>query len=943
MKIIEIRILEESRKLLVTINNYNRYILQLGYGEDELKYNVVEYIAKHMKEKKDSENKADRRVSKDKLITDVLHSEKKFKTHSYQWHIYTNDDRYGEKYPFALYRNDELIIDKKFRHNFATAFFKHKKENKEMFYWLGDYETTEIGIGPLLDEDIDRVIFKENNKKYIRFLAGNEDFDSKLFEGFEGFHITPPRDRDINYIYKFYIPREENNLLSECLRNGENVLIKGPSKIGKTRLVFEELKNFDQEYYVLSLNNPAFRHIDELVFSDEFNKEKRKLIWFIDDLHELPLSPLSNLNVSLKADSLYFSDNKLRASSEFYDPIWELFEKFSLKFGGIIVIGILRSDKNFESQLLKYMKVIEIKKWDKEKEKKEITDLFKYYNEPISNYEKFDGSPFSIIGSIEYMKKLYKSNEISLNAKWSFRYLKLLKEFLPIINYNLLKETFLYLRETTQTSDDFTESIEELDKLGFINREKDLIFSWETYLEEIVCDKDYIDIDLDLKKLSSLFINTNKIHELYLLIIYFNNRKLFEISNNCLDKLIKTTNDKNILDSAFTNWSSTLHAWYNENKDLKLLIDECSKYKSVIKYKKNFINYFRFGLTLCLLADANDNYRLSEYACKQFELANHFIDNNSATYYYWGNALYRLANKRKKEELFKDSCKKFEKTIELNPNHYFAYYGLASSLFRLAEIKNKEELYEDAYNKYNRAIDLRPDIFFAYHGCGSCLVKLADIGNKEELYKDAYEKFKLLLDIKPDYPDAYFWMGSILIRLANRKDDEKLYRNAYEKIKLGLKIKSDDSEAYFNSGIALYNLAKKNNDDKLYKEACKNYGLATEYNHYHFDAYYNWGVILFELAEKNKDDELYKDAYERFQSVINIKSDYSNAYNYCGYILLKFADKKNNIKLYMDACKKFFLAFYFDQTNNSAKDNFRYSFRKLIKQFFKNINKLIFK
>ena len=83
--------------------------------------------------------------------------------------------------------------------------------------------------------------------------------------------------------YEYYYQRDEDNLVRSSLTDQTNVLISGPPLSGKTRAVYQALKNVKKRYDVLI---PRFCDInlETFIFPRHF-KFWRKWVIFIDDLH----------------------------------------------------------------------------------------------------------------------------------------------------------------------------------------------------------------------------------------------------------------------------------------------------------------------------------------------------------------------------------------------------------------------------------------------------------------------------------------------------------------------------------------------------------------------------------------------------------------------------------------------------------------------------------
>lgn len=194
-------------------------------------------------------------------------------------------------------------------------------------------------------------IFTQNNNSYVRFITSPDKFYLHSLILLNNSHIEKANDT-------FYVQR--NNIsekFNDYFKSKKHILIRGTSKIGKTRFIFEELsklKNNSENYYIFSFNQFLHKNKDNVEISKKFNAEKRKLIWFIDDLNdEIPKN----------------------------DSIFELYRKLS-KNHDVIVVAVLSSNLKKETQdkiltknLIKDMKIIDIPLWEKEK----VNKLAEYF------------------------------------------------------------------------------------------------------------------------------------------------------------------------------------------------------------------------------------------------------------------------------------------------------------------------------------------------------------------------------------------------------------------------------------------------------------------------------------------------------------------------------------------------------------------------------------
>lgn len=306
----------------------------------------------------------------------------------------------------AIVRNesnlDKYIIIKSYFENkvdCADDFIKNlEKKDKVYQFFLKQQETQ---------------IFTQNNNNYVRFITSPDKFDFHSLLFLNNSNIEKANDT-------FYVQR--NNIsekFNDYFKSKKHILIRGASKIGKTRFVFEELsklKNNSENYYIFSFNQLLYKNSDDVEISKKFNAKKRKLIWVIDDLnHEITKN----------------------------DSIFELYRKLSMNHD-VIVVAVLSSNFKKETQnkiltknLIKDMRLIDIPLWEKEK----VNTLVEYFKQQDNlkkssikmslvnidyKYDLFIASPMAAYDTNEqYQKDRQNILDISTAFENKFGYKKI--------------------------------------------------------------------------------------------------------------------------------------------------------------------------------------------------------------------------------------------------------------------------------------------------------------------------------------------------------------------------------------------------------------------------------------------------------------------------------------------------------------------------------------
>jgi tetratricopeptide (TPR) repeat protein len=848
----------------------------------------------------------------------------------------------------VIRQNGELVGDSKDkegvfvegdkRREFLKNIFRHnKKSDIELAeFWLPS-PSSKKGIESKLSKSKNKLIQvpvfteTEHNNEFVRFVSKTDDLNYEILIDPNGFKILEGKE-DL-----FSVRREIKQTLTDVLRGSQDILIEGHMKVGKTRLVFDTLKDTEElrNSYVFSLYPATLRNIDKLNIADNFNKiKKKKLIWFIDDLQ-------------------YFFD--------IGEELSIVHDKLTAKLGKIITVATLRADERGRlPRLLKDAKAIEVEPWS-DNEGKEYAN---HYNLPMS---RFAGTAFSLIKDIKQMKRRYdntdKSNTINNNCRHIMRYLKLLSTFIQFVDYNLLEEIFLYFRKKKRETNYYVNGIKTLESSGFIVITEKHVLSWEPYLSEIVTEKDYRSMDSDLVKVINFLGSIHKTQELSMLGYYFYYKNHYTNSAECYSQIININsqcNDKTKISNTYSAWGCSLHEqavidnseelynkaiskhklavkcnesdyqaifnWGNaiiafaELRNNEVLYKEaCDKYELAVKLENtDYRAYAAWGIAIARLAEFQDSDDLYNEAFAKFKIATNLKKDAHDVYSNWGDAIIKLAKLQNNEGLFNEACNKYELATKYNKEDPHAYFNWGIVLSHLGKLHKDEKLYIEACSKLKTGIKFKKD-HEAYFILGNVLLELATLQGNEDLFHEACSKFETAVNYRKNYHEAYYRWGRALSELAIRQDDNELYQKASEKFSLAAKCKSDFPDTYLTWAITLcrwgvldsHNMAHFNNAFSKYK-------LAVKYKENNSEAYYWWGYTLYDLATLSNDTRLSEEACEKFELAVKYEEDYPEAYYYWGRSLGDLAMQDNNKKLFKNACEKFELAIKYRENYSEA-------------------------
>ncbi len=264
----------------------------------------------------------------------------------------------------------------------------------------------------------------------------------------------------------YYYSRSTDKRILECLEKEQSILITGKPLIGKTRAVFEALKNVKTPYVVTIAKNININEKDFL-FPGSLRFKKSKLV-IIDNLHEL----VEKQNFQMLIEHIYEKKCVLlatcRSGGEFTNTE-----------------GSFASTPYSFSVLFRKENIIKLEKIDK----KVAKEISKMLDIPWKIVEGgFDGTPGSILLELDSMKKRF--DNCSFKEKTILRSLKKMHEC------GIYEEKELFSREWLKIicqkegykwkKHDWDELFEKLQAKEFLKYSKESVLAEEAYLETIV-------------------------------------------------------------------------------------------------------------------------------------------------------------------------------------------------------------------------------------------------------------------------------------------------------------------------------------------------------------------------------------------------------------------------------------------------------------------------
>ncbi len=696
-----------------------------------------------------------------------------------------------------------------------------------------------------------------------------------------------PKDFDIN-IYSDYIKKGSHDPVLNLIKTGEKkILIKGVSGLGKTRTIYEVIKEFGarHNFLVNKLNNIRIperfqRLIPKVPILVRAKNISRKYSRRWKDYYVIVPSKDIKLPIKVPRDYfifkrrflLFFDDLDKYVSRKI--DINSIINEFEKNSEHLIVLATCREE---EFQILETEKVQETFKiveqdlWSYEEGEKLAKSIGKKFNR-----NEFDFTPSSIV--LDSPRKKCYWNGFTESEKNILRAIKLLNRsniFKPQIQ--LIKKVHEYI--FTLNNDKFNTHFQDLKDKKFIFSEKDTIFCADYYLWKIVEDYPIGDqLFSDMLKLKEVLTEMKCWENLLNLGNAFYFKEDYQNAVDCHDKVLKINpksekalaykgaalakSGKNsdaviCYDKALEINPKYVDAWYNKGVSL----DKHGKYdESIICYDRTLeINPRHVEALVNKGAILVDEYDKLYEGIIYFDKALEINPKKEEALVSKGAALGKsskhdeaiiyfdkaLEINPKSEEALVNKCVAlvnfgkyseaiicYDKILEINPKSEDAWYNKGGTLIRAGK-------HEEAINCFDKALEINPKNENAWNSKG---IALAESGKHSE----AINCFDKALEINPKNEKAFFNRGDMLSELGKFEDAIKSFDKALE-------IKPNDDTVLCHKGSALSGLGN-------HIEAIKCFDKVLEIDPKHNDAYYKKARAL-SLLDKYDEAIKYLDKY----------------------------------------------------------------------------------
>ena len=645
-----------------------------------------------------------------------------------------------------------------------------------------------------------------------------ENIKEKYIEVYENSDKIKASDFNIAKYNEYYYKHQVNTEISDSLNNGENILIIGKPKAGKTRAAYEAIKRV-KGFKIIKFWEDLIK-IEELP-DNLFEGQK---IIFIDDL------------------------NKYKGKLDFN----RLIKKLNSKSKKYMIFVTCRNGEEYKhckkefGEYLKDFKRINLEDIDDNT----AQNLSAKLNLKVGDFDGTIGSLFLGIGD---MKLRYEG--FPKECRVLFTVIKL---FAYAGSYIITKKTLEEVyseklkKENMHTDILFEEAIKILKENSFIFEESKKVSVYhDTYLD---IPEYEVSLD-DLKWLKTVLSKIEDENALFNIGNSFNDNRKYKEAINCYDKALEI-NSKN--DKSWNNKGIAL-AMLNKYTEAIICYD-----KSLNLNSKNDNAWTNKGISLNELdkieeaiecydkaLEINPNHEkawnnkgnafgdLKRYE-EAIECYNKALEINPKYSNAWNSKGTVLAMQDKNEEAI--HC--YNKSIKINQNGDIPWYNKGIALTSLAK-------YTKAIECYDKALEINPNHEKAWNSKGKALAML----RKHIAAIKCYDK---AIEINSNHEYAWYNKGNSL-------DDLEGYWDAIESYEKVIEINQKNIEAWYNKGIAFGKLEE-------YKDSIECFDKVLEINLEHEGAWNNKGNALAMLGK-------YQESIECYDKVLEINPNHKTAQN----------------------------------------------------------------
>lgn len=575
-----------------------------------------------------------------------------------------------------------------------------------------------------------------------------------------------------SYRYKENIPycySKMDKTIKNKILNGQNILIIGRPLAGKTRTIYQNLKELEKEYYVIVPSDGV--KLDSIIIPNLKFLKRRKLI------------VLDNLQNFLKREE---PEKKETAIEEFISKLSKKNIQTIASCRSGFEFDILKNKISILSIIGKLENIVKIPKLEKDEAKEIIKKKWKQY----SFSKLFDGTIGSLILPLEEMQNRFVNAEsyeknilIALKMLYNTGVYSERGLFLTGIIKLLCSNSNLKVSE-----DDFTRGLDNLEKKEFIEIENyDEVRARDVYLEKIVTSKHRNDFEI-----FNDVINTFKKYPVVLFLcgdraydkglICPGGPKYLEIATTSYSEVLKVYTLKNypivyglIQNNLGASYFAIAEIKDKENNCNKAItaLKESLKVRTIEDYPKGYaVTINNLGAAYKILADVKDKEKNCKNAIIAFKKTlkvytpkKHPIDyattqnNLGATYLTIAQIKDKENNCNKAITALKESLR--IKTIKDYPDSYATIQNnLGVAYSALAKVKDKEKNCTKAIDAYREALrvyslkDYPIYCAITQNNLGATYRTLAKVKDKESNCKKAMDAYKeaLKVYIKSDYP-----------------------------------------------------------------------------------------------------------------------------------------------------------------------------------------------
>lgn len=657
---------------------------------------------------------------------------------------------------------------------------------------------------------------------------------------------------------EYYFERELDNQLNRSVTRRRSALVIGPPLSGKTRAVYNSLKQQKKSADLLVPRNVS---MPSFIFPKNYKFWKDKII-FIDDL-QYYIEKHDNYHLLFK----HAKDNRIPViatchSGREYKKVKNKMVEQNMDIESLFGEDIFEVEKVSSDEGRKVAESLGMK-WDNVKFNGTIGSIFMRLSEMERRFDQCDNIEKTILRVLRnlYLSGVYEDNSI-FRAEWIKKYAGM---------FELEARDFEWIG--------WLKTLEDKEFIKIARRNK--IWAEDAYLEYVVkpqVEISQIEIFEDViesftDNAEVLMMAGERAYDLGIVDVHL--AEYMRICIRAFEKALETI-DRSSNESLYIKAQSYLGQAYWSLSKVQNTLENCSK---SVEYYNEILKFI------------NAESHPFEYAKIKNRIGN--------TYTAFAEVENKEQNCLTAISAYNEALRVF--SIESNPTDYArAYNNIGGAYHLLAQVKEPKINFRKALESFSEALRVRTvtefprDYALTKNNVANTYAKLSEIENPQENLKLAIDAYQDILKIysKEKYPMQYgLTMNnignaySLLAGIKERKLNSEMAIDAYEK---ALEVRPADqvpvqyANTIFNLGDAYLALSEDSeNSETLYKaidylEESLTYRNPQKYPFQYALSMYNLGKAYIKLAEIEDKTDNYHKGIKAFDEALSVFTEESS-------------------------------------------------------------------